>query len=41
MVAAGAKRVEIVSPTFTVLTAAQVAIPEAEPELLFGGLEDG
>lgn len=41
MVAAGAKRVEIVSPTFTVLTAAQVAIPEVEPELLFGGLEDG
>ena len=41
MVASGAKRVEIVSPTFTVLTAAQVAIPKAEPRLSFGGLEDG
>lgn len=40
MVAAGAKRVEIASPSFTVLTATQVAIPGGV-SVLYGGLEDG
>ena len=40
MVAAGAKRVEIASPAFTVLNYMQVAIPE-NIEITYGGLEDG
>lgn len=40
MVAAGAKRTEISSPSFTVLSAAQVGIPE-NITISFGGLEDG
>lgn len=40
MVAAGAKRTEIVSPEFRVLTASQVAIMTAKT-LTLGGLEDG
>ena len=40
MVAAGAKRVEITSPAFTVLNYMQVAIPE-NTEIAYGGLEDG
>jgi len=40
MIDAGAKRVEIASPDFTVLAAAQVAIP-ASVSVLYGGLEDG
>lgn len=40
MVAAGAKRTEIASPTFTVLTAAQVAIL-GDCAITYGGLEDG
>ena len=40
MVAAGAKRTEIISPEFRVLTASQVAIMTAKT-LTLGGLEDG
>ena len=40
MVAAGAKRVEIASPAFTVLNYMQVAIP-GNIEITYGGLEDG
>lgn len=40
MVAAGAKRVEITSPAFTVLNYMQVAVPE-NIEIVYGGLEDG
>jgi phage-related baseplate assembly protein len=40
LVAAGAKRVEITSPVFTVLTHSQVAVPD-NIEITFGGLEDG
>ena len=39
MVAAGAKRTEILSPAFTVLTRSQMAVPD-EAEILYGGLED-
>lgn len=38
--AAGAKRIEVSSPAFTVITAAQVAISD-EITAVFGGLEDG
>ncbi|GHV50454.1 hypothetical protein FACS1894216_02690 [Synergistales bacterium] len=40
MVAAGAKRAEIVSPAFTILTRAQVAVQNSA-SVIFGGLEDG
>jgi phage-related baseplate assembly protein len=40
IIAAGAKRADITSPVFTVLTGSQVAIP-GEIEVTFGGLEDG
>ena len=40
MVEAGAKRVDIMSPVFTVLTGSQIAIP-GEIAVMFGGLEDG
>lgn len=40
MVAAGAKRVDIASPAFTVLRASEVAIPSSAA-VTFGGLEDG
>ena len=40
MIAAGAKRTEIISPDFKVLTASQVAIMTTK-NLILGGLEDG
>lgn len=39
MVEAGAKRVEVISPSFRVLSAAEVAIPSFE-SVTFGGFED-
>lgn len=39
-VLAGAKRVEITSPTFTKITEASVAIPEGEISVKYGGIED-
>lgn len=41
MVAAGAKRVEVRSPSFVVLGASQVALLDGEARISFGGLEDG
>ena len=41
MVAAGAKRVEVKMPVFTVLSASQVALLDGEARISFGGLEDG
>ncbi len=40
MLAAGAKRTEIISPVFTILKASQLAVPESI-SITFGGLEDG
>jgi phage-related baseplate assembly protein len=40
IIAAGAKRVEIASPAFAVISYSQVAVP-GEVEVTFGGLEDG
>jgi phage-related baseplate assembly protein len=40
LVAAGAKRAEITSPAFTVLTGSQVAVP-GNVAVTFGGIEDG
>ena len=41
MVAAGAKRVEVRAPVFTVIGASQVALLDGEARISFGGLEDG
>lgn len=40
MIAAGAKRTEITSPSFTVLKASELAVPSTIT-ITFGGLEDG
>jgi phage-related baseplate assembly protein len=40
IIAAGAKRTEISSPVFTVLSDSQVAIPDSVA-VMFGGIEDG
>ena len=40
MIAAGAKRTEIISPAFKILKASELAIP-SKVTLTFGGLEDG
>ncbi len=40
MIAAGAKRTEIISPSFRVLKASELAVP-SKMTLIFGGLEDG
>lgn len=38
--AAGAKRVELVSPAFAAVPAHALAVPEGEPAVTFGGLEE-
>ena len=40
MIAAGAKRTEIISPAFTVLKARELAVSKSTT-ITFGGLEDG
>lgn len=40
IISAGAKRVEITSPTYTVITDNQVAIASANVSITYGGLED-